>query len=330
MAGNSKLKLLYILDIMKKTDEFHPMNSTQIAARLESYGIAAERKSIARDLACLEDAGYSIIKCTDHNQGWYMTDQTFEDYELKILCDAVGAATFLTDKDSRELIGKVRGLATVEGEHLISATSTFDPAVKTDDRSNKRKIDTVIRAIKSRKKILFQYFQEGPGGEKTLRRDGHIYCLSPYYLVLNDGQYFLIGTLDSHPDNLTHFRLEMLTSLSVTDLQARNPDSVREHGQNFELGAYLRRSLNMWAGERVQVKLRCDNYIRDIIRMRFGKQVLMVDDGPDHFTVVVEAADNMGLYQWLARHGTRLTVVAPEQVRNHYIEFLRNVLEQYR
>jgi len=329
MAGNSKLKLLYILEIMKKTDEFHPINSTQIAARLEAYGIVAERKSIARDLACLEDAGYSIIKCDDHNRGWYMTDQTFEDFELKILCDAVGAATFLTDKDSRDLIGKVRGLATTEGEHLISAASTFDSAIKTDDRSNKRKIDTVIRAIKAKRKITFQYYELGPGGERSLRRDGHMYCLSPYYLVLHENQYFLIGNSESH-DGLTHFRLEMITNLAVTTQAARNPDTIPVHGQNFDLGAYLRRSVNMWAGEKVRVKLRCDNYIRDVIRMRFGKHVIMVDDGPNHFTVTVEAADNTGLYQWLARQGTRLTVLAPDSVRSNYVRYLRSVLEQYR
>ena len=57
MAENSKLKLLYILDIMKNTDEFHPLNATQIAALLEQYGITAERKSISRDIACLEEKG---------------------------------------------------------------------------------------------------------------------------------------------------------------------------------------------------------------------------------------------------------------------------------
>ena len=50
MAENSKLKILYILDIMKKTDALHPLNTTQIAEKLLNYGIKAERKSIGRDL----------------------------------------------------------------------------------------------------------------------------------------------------------------------------------------------------------------------------------------------------------------------------------------
>lgn len=328
MAENSKLKLLYILDIMRKTDEFHPINSTQIASKLSAYGIHAERKSIGRDLACLEDAGYSIIKCADHNKGWYMTDQTFEDFELKILCDAVGAAPFLTDKDSRDLIKKVRDLATAEGEKLISAATYQDTTIKTDDKRNKIKIDTVTRAIKAKKKITFQYYEDAPGNKRRLRRDGHVYCVSPYYLVLYENQYYLICNSDTN-DGLTHFRLEMLTGVAVTEQDARNPETIPIHGTDFDLGAYLRRSQNMWSGDQVQVKLRCDNYIRDIIRMRFGKHVMMIDDGPEHFTVTVEVADNTGLYQWLAERGTRLTVLSPESVRNHYLAYLRNIIGMY-
>ena len=109
MAENNKLKLLYILDMMKKTDEFHPLNATQIKEKLKTYMIDAERKSISRDIECLSDAGYSIIKCDNHNKGWYMTDQDFEDYELKILADAVAKAQFLTADDTRKLIKMIHG-----------------------------------------------------------------------------------------------------------------------------------------------------------------------------------------------------------------------------
>ena len=328
MAEKNKLKLLYILDIMRKTDEFHPINSTQIAEKLSAYGISAERKSIGRDLACLEDAGYSIIKCADHNKGWYMTDQAFEDYELKILCDAVGSATFLTERDTRELIKKVKELATAEGEKLIAATGYLDAGIKTEDKSSKIKIDNITRAIKAGRQITFQYYEDAPGNKRRLKRDGHVYCVSPYYLVLQNNQYFLICNSDSS-DKLIHFRLEMITNLQVTEEPSRRADELPAHGAKFDLGAYLRRSQNMWAGELVQVQLRCDNYIRDVIRHRFGKQVMMIDDGSDHFTVKVEAADNTGLYQWLAEQGTRVTVLGPEAVRTHYVEYLQDMLKMY-
>ena len=44
---NGKLKILYIIDILKKySDEEHPINATEIFNYLKKYGINAERKAI--------------------------------------------------------------------------------------------------------------------------------------------------------------------------------------------------------------------------------------------------------------------------------------------
>ncbi|MBQ3236694.1 MAG: WYL domain-containing protein, partial [Oscillospiraceae bacterium] len=89
MEGKTKEKLLYILERLKKTDEQHPVNTNDLIEYLGEKGISAERKSVARDIAALRDAGYSIILCDELKRGYYMTDQLFEDYELKIIADAV-------------------------------------------------------------------------------------------------------------------------------------------------------------------------------------------------------------------------------------------------
>lgn len=147
MPENNKLKLLYILEMMKKTDEFHPLNSTQIKEKLKAYMIDAERKAISRDIECLEDAGYSIIKCANHNKGWYMTDQDFEDYRAENIADAVAKAQFLTVEDTRKLIKKIKKLATAEGEKIIARTTFVDDDLKIADNKFKLKFDLLIRAI---------------------------------------------------------------------------------------------------------------------------------------------------------------------------------------
>jgi|GEM_PF-6528801 len=61
----------------------------------------AERKAISRDMQCLEDFGYDIVKCENHNDGWYMIGQAFEDYELKMLVDGRGVGSiFDVDRQS--------------------------------------------------------------------------------------------------------------------------------------------------------------------------------------------------------------------------------------
>ena len=44
MAQSSKLKLLRVLDILRETDDEHPITTNQIIQQLALYGIDAERK----------------------------------------------------------------------------------------------------------------------------------------------------------------------------------------------------------------------------------------------------------------------------------------------
>ena len=108
MAESGVLKILLVLDILKRTDEYHPINSTQIIEALEKQGLKAERKTIGKYIQVIRDEmGYDIVLCDNKNLGWYMCDQEFEDYELKMLADSVASAKFLSVDNSRKLIKKI-------------------------------------------------------------------------------------------------------------------------------------------------------------------------------------------------------------------------------
>ena len=55
--GATKEKLLRTLDILKTTDEQHPLTTAKIIALLRDYGLEPERKSVLRDIAVLQDYG---------------------------------------------------------------------------------------------------------------------------------------------------------------------------------------------------------------------------------------------------------------------------------
>ena len=261
MTEKNKLKVLYILEMMKKTDENHPLNSSQIIAKLKAQQIEVERKSIGRVLNSLEEAGYSIIKCENHNLGWYMLDQEFENYEVKLLADMVANANFLTLKDSRRLIKKLKGLATMDGEKMIDATIHMDQSMKKQDGKFKFNYDTIMRAIVGGKKIRFQYYESSSGNKKTLRKDGRFYQVSPYYMILVDSQYYLIGNMEKY-NNPVNFRIELITNLEITDEKIRPMKEVEllnKIGSYYTIGDYIRESVHMWSGEATSVHLQQNN-----------------------------------------------------------------------
>ena len=63
---SNKIKLLYILDILKESDEKNPITTNRILERLKCYGIEAERKAILRDIEILKNYGIDIILHNDN------------------------------------------------------------------------------------------------------------------------------------------------------------------------------------------------------------------------------------------------------------------------
>jgi len=328
MEGDSKAKLLYVLQIMEKTDEDHPINSSGIIEKLRECGLDAERKSISRDIAALRDVGYSIISCEALRDGYFMTDHIFEDYEIKIMADALAGAKFLTAEDTENLVKKLGELASPTGEELLRGMTFIDPAIKSTNRLVRYNIDYVITAIKKGRRLNFQYYEKAPDGRRRLKRDGHVYEISPYYLVWINDEYFMIGNSKSH-DHLTHFHVEDMTGTQVTDIPSRPRKEIEELTPDFSIGEYLRRNVNMYTGTELELTLRCSQCLAGDVTRRFGA-VRMSPDRCGRFCVKVRANDSEGLLRWLMGYAAdEMEVIGPESVREKLAERARASLELY-
>ena len=97
--ADTKAKFYHILEILWDTDEEHPKTAAQIGELLDArYGIAAERKSICRDINILRDeCGFDINLLADNKAGFYLASRPFEDWELKFQMDAVLSSRALSE-----------------------------------------------------------------------------------------------------------------------------------------------------------------------------------------------------------------------------------------
>ena len=329
MEGKTKEKLLYILERLKKTDEQHPVNTNDLIAYLTEKGVTAERKSVARDIEALRQAGYSIILCDEFKRGYYMTDQLFEDYELKIIADAVSGAKFITYDDTVSVIDKLCELASPTGEEIIREHTFVDEKIKSKNKKVRFNIDRVITAIKTGKRITFQYFEIAPDGKMQLKRDGHVYEISPYYLCWDDDRYFLIGNSKSH-DHLIHFHVEMMTNVEITRTPIRPRSEIEELRGNFSIGDYLRRSVNMYGGESVRLVLECNEKIAKDVRTEFGEEIRTFPVGENRFRTDVYAAEGEGLIRWLMQFSAEdLKVVSPENIKEEIKERSKKLFKLY-
>ena len=114
MANNStlKMKMLALWEIMKQeSDAEHPLSTNDICRKLAARGIPCERKSVSTDVALLLQHGYEVCSVKIGRDRYYwVPDRRFSVPELKILIDALQAATFVTEKKTAELAEKVAAL----------------------------------------------------------------------------------------------------------------------------------------------------------------------------------------------------------------------------
>ena len=71
---NQKIKLLKIMEILRaQTDKDNPMTTSQLVGALIDQGVSSERRTLAKDIAALNEYGYEIISVNvGRERGYYI------------------------------------------------------------------------------------------------------------------------------------------------------------------------------------------------------------------------------------------------------------------
>ena len=198
-SANQKLKLLYLYRILiEQTDEDHPLSVQELIAQLAQYNIQAERKSIYDDLDALARFGVDVQCRKGRSPGWFVGGRDFELPELKLLVDAVQSSRFITRKKSDALIRKLERLASVYQARQLQRQVFVSGRIKVMNESIYYNVDKLHAAIASKRSITFQYFDYNMYRQKVFRRNGSRYTVSPYGLIWNNDNYYLLAYDSEH------------------------------------------------------------------------------------------------------------------------------------
>lgn len=105
-----KIKLLKLMELLREnSDEDHPLKTNMLCTMLKNAGISCDRRTLSRDIATLNECGYEIFSIMQgHDKAYYIVERSFSLPELKILIDAVQAASFITESKTENLIRRLR------------------------------------------------------------------------------------------------------------------------------------------------------------------------------------------------------------------------------
>ena len=182
---NKNRALCIIKFLWETTDEEHPATTNEIIEHLAGLGITTTRKTVAEDVAALQECGFDIVSNRSRQNEYFIGSRYFELPELKLLIDAVQAAHFISEKKSLELITKLSTLASPNQGSLLKRNLLVDGKVKTDNEIVYYSVDLLFEAIREKSNVTFWYIEYTAEKGKVFKHDGQVYQLSPYNIGVN-------------------------------------------------------------------------------------------------------------------------------------------------
>ena len=321
-SSNQKLKLFYILQMLREnTDENHLLSTQEIIRRLADNDIKAERKTIYDDMECLADYGYDVILKKGKAGGYYLAGREFELAELKLLVDAIQASRFITVKKSRELIKKLEKMVSRNQAVQLRRQVYVMDRVKTENEKIYYNVDTIYKAISENVKISFTYLEWSISKELRPKRNGKKYLVSPWALIWENENYYL-AAFDSAAECIKHYRVDKMGDVMLSRAE-------RVGKEQFDIAnpaEYAKQTFGMFGGEVEMITLQFDNRLIGVVLDRFGKNTDIKIGEADNFTVRIKVAVSGQFFGWLAGVGSGAAIVSPDDVKYQYKDWLSNIL----
>ena len=321
---SQKLRLLVLRDYLtENSDEDHPVSLADMIAHLHERGIEAERKTLYSDLQLLMDYGLDLIRTRMPNNGirYYVASRDFELPELKLLVDSVQSSKFITERKTKTLIGKLENLGTVHQARELQRQVIVSGRVKNMNESVFYNVDGLSSAITNDHSVTFKYYEFNLKKERQFRRGGALYHVSPFALILDNENYYLLG-FDEDDGIMKHFRVDKISFLSETGNRRNGKDAFK----GTDLSRYTARVFGMYHGETRQVRLIFANHLVGAVVDHFGKDVRITIEDDEHFSFLADVSVSPQFFGWVLSFGKEASILEPADVREAYLKHIREAL----
>lgn len=368
IKAKKKASLLLILKILDKysnepsKDDKNSdcyLTQAQIIDILENeYGVKLDRKSVSNSILLLqrlsnkypEDFNFEISQ-PDNRIGYALTKRTFELEEARLLDDSIYSSKLINRHEASELIKKINSTFSFNQQKSLPSLSIHHEEKGKNDKNQFLKetllnVQIITEAINQKKRVIFNYIGFDNSGNKILRRATkdpskyRKYAVSPYYLVNNNGGYYLLcnykrfKTADESK-YVSAFRIDYMKNVSILendeDGRYRTIDEVNaikdENDVKFDINNYLATHMYIFGDdtELINAKFKSTNPKRskvDVVKDWFGDKAMIYEkDGNCYFDVKI---DKDSLIYWSMQYGEDFIPVAP----SYFVKEVKEALQK--
>ncbi len=320
-----KIKLLILWEILcQETDEDHPLKTVELCERLVSRGISCDPRTLARNVKLMNEFGYDIrFRLKHHDKAYYVCNRTFSVPELKIMMDAIQAASFVPKEKTKELIERIADLGgSHKGRLLKSNVIAFNTRKHSNDTIYTT-VELLETAIKANRKVAFKYFDLNEKAERVYRGEEHVYVMEPIALVYFEDNYYLV-TYNEKYENTTNYRVDRMDCVEVLDESISDLAKAKRRS----VAHYTASSFKMYQGEEEKVTLQFDDKLMGAVYDKFGEKTKMKRVAEHTIEAKVSVQIAPTFWGWVFQFGNSMKISAPLEVREQYLEHIRNILDE--
>ncbi len=319
--AEKKHSALALLDILEKySDKEHILTGKEIRKHMEEeYGLQIERRTLYSNIDILEQGGFEISRYEDNGKGYYLKKRKFDKAEVLLLCNAVHASHFISQKQSDELIKKLLSTQSkYQRAEFFNKVYMPNPK-KTANGELLRNIEIVSSAIRNRHELSFVYLRYDRNKRLVARRKER-YTVEPRYIVYADSRAYMVVTSKNH-EGYIHYRLDRMSRCEEGE------EMVRPLPKEADAYEYAKNKLFMYTGEVKSVLLRCKDLILDQMIDLFGKDLILIPE-EDSFLIRIKTSDTGARYL-AQQYLDSIEILEPEELREEFIKELKETLKKY-
>lgn len=311
-----KMKLLFLMEMLHQdSDEQHPLTTRAICTRLGEKGISCDRRTLAKDVQVLNEQGYEVMsRMCGHEKGYYVDDRSFSVPELKILIDAVQAASFITPEKSARMIEKIAALG---GSHCAEILQGNMVCFNTRKHSNEAiyyNVDALETALQRKSRASFCYFDLDENRQRVYRKEKQRYVVDPVALVFMEDNYYLMCYTPKYRA-ITNYRVDRMDAVEVEE-EAVCPEAIvpREN-----VAAYTEQMFKMFGGEKRRVTLQFDRVLIGSVYDKFGEEVRMrkTDEHTCQAEMTVQLSPTF--WGWMFQFGDKMRLLEPRDAVEEFL-----------
>lgn len=278
-------------------------------------------------------------------------NHVFSHDEIDLILEGIWSIKTIDNKQAEILTEKIKKklgdrFYSEEKRALFTHILKEQESTAVDKKTVHKNLRTIQEAITSNKQIKFNlyswYSGEDPSVVEFIPRDKNPNIVSPYYIIFNDGKYYLLANTEEYghkkieKERMSVWRVDLMDEIEIEE-KKRTPDiKVRNLPAELEK-TFNNEHMSMAYDDPVTIRMKISHYSGEersldykFIYDWFREYEFIEEDRKDYYGHIIEVrATKFAIVNWALKYNQEVEILDPPEIREAIKEKIDNLNNKY-